>query len=248
MEKIGIKDNKQRFIILRAIDKLDKKSEEEVRDELVQKGFDDKTIINIFKELEKAKPDGNLAEVLKMIESFGVDKKFFYFDPRMVRGLDYYTGPIFETVVKKPKIGSITGGGRYDNLISQLGGPVIPATGTTIGMERICDVISELGLWEKENDADKKFLVTIFNQELIDESLRVFRLLKENMPLVDIYIDTSTSLKKQLDYASQKGILYALIIGPDEMRKKTITIKNVKTGEQRSLDKKDIVSFLGSVN
>ncbi len=244
MEKVGIKDNEQRLIVLRAIDKLDKKAEAEVREELAQKGFNKDIVNNIFKELQKAKPDDNLAEVLKLIEYFGVDKKFFCFDPRMVRGLDYYTGPIFETVVEKPKIGSITGGGRYDNLISQLGGPAIPATGTTIGLERICDVILELGLWNKEKGTDINFLVTVFNNDLVAESLKILQLLRENLLSVDIYIDSGISLKKQLDYAYQKGIPYALIIGPDEVEKKTITVRNIKTGEQKTLDQENMIKLL----
>ncbi|KKU02651.1 MAG: Histidyl-tRNA synthetase, partial [Candidatus Amesbacteria bacterium GW2011_GWC2_45_19] len=131
--------------VLQSIDKLDKKSVDEVRDELKQKNISGSEITNIFAKLETAQPNDNLRQIIDLAQKLGA--KNIKFDARLVRGLDYYTGAIFETLVTEPKVGSITGGGRYDNLIKSLGGPDLPAVGTSFGLDRICDVIKELNLW-----------------------------------------------------------------------------------------------------
>lgn len=244
LEKLGIKEVKQQQAILQSIDKLDKKSVETVKEELIQKGFTDGLVESVFKELKRAVPDQNLQLMLELVESFGVPKEFFRFDPTLARGLAYYTGTIFETIMKEPKIGSITGGGRYDKLISQLGGPDIPATGTTIGLDRICDVISELKLFKERTKTTTQVLVTVFNESLINESLKNFRLLKEKCLNVEIYLDLGSSLKKQLKYADKKGIPFAIILGPKEMKDKMVIIKIMKTGEQIKVKDRELLKIL----
>jgi len=244
LEKLGIKEVKQQQAILQSIDKLDKKSVETVREELIQKGFTDGLVESVFKELKRAVPDQNLQLMLELVESFGVPKEFFRFDPTLARGLAYYTGTIFETIMKEPKIGSVTGGGRYDKLISQLGGPDIPATGTTIGLDRICDVISELKLFKERRKTTTQVLVTVFNESLINESLKNFRLLKEKCLNVEIYLDLGSSLKKQLKYADKKGIPFAIILGPKEMKDKMVIIKIMKTGEQIKVKDRELLKIL----
>jgi len=244
LEKLGIKEVKQQQAILQSIDKLDKKSVETVREELIQKGFTDGLVESVFKELKRAVPDQNLQLMLELVESFGVPKEFFRFDPTLARGLAYYTGTIFETIMKEPKIGSVTGGGRYDKLISQLGGPDIPATGTTIGLDRICDVISELKLFKERTKTTTQVLVTVFNESLINESLKNFRLLKEKCLNVEIYLDLGSSLKKQLKYADKKGIPFAIILGPKEMKDKMVIIKIMKTGEQIKVKDRELLKIL----
>jgi histidyl-tRNA synthetase len=153
--------------VLQSLDKMEKIGKEGVSKELLKKGFDENFTISLLEAVGKAKPDANLLEVLRLVESFGIPKKYFKFDPSLARGLDYYTGPIYETYVTKPKIGSITGGGRYDELIEQLGGPSIPATGTTIGLDRICEVLAELGILEdKVGKSSSRVLVASFEDSL----------------------------------------------------------------------------------
>ena len=112
--------------------------------------------------MDNAKLDDNLSKIIDIAKSLGVTN--IKFDPTLVRGLDYYTGAIFETVVTEPKIGSITGGGRYDNLIKSLGGPDLPAVGTTLGLDRICDVITELNLWPDLAKTSTKYWSLFFHQ------------------------------------------------------------------------------------
>lgn len=224
--------------ILQTIDKLDKKSVDEVKQELSEKGISSDEIQNIFVSLESAKPDENLQKIIELAKGLGV--KNIEFDPRLVRGLDYYTGAIFETVVTEPKIGSITGGGRYDNLIKSLGGPDLPAVGTTLGLDRLSDVIEELNLWPDLPKTPAKILVTVFSPDLYSPALQLAKSLREKGINTETYPDTSAKLDKQLKYASQKGIPYVAIIGPEENAKNEVKIKNMSTGEQRVSSANDV--------
>ncbi len=241
LEKLGVKEAKQQQAILQSIDKLDKKNEAAVKEELLQKGFTNVLVENVFKELMVVVPDQNLKLILELIELSGVPKEFFRFDPTLARGLAYYTGAIFETIMEEPKIGSVTGGGRYDRLIAQLGGPDIPATGTSMGLDRICDVISELNLLQREGKESRNVLVTVFNELLLKGSLATFSLLRKNGVSCEIYSDPKAPLKKQLEYADRKGIKFVIIIGPEEIEKNTIVIKEMATKEQFVVDKSKIL-------
>lgn len=224
--------------VLQTIDKLDKKSVDEVKQELSQKGLSPDEIQNIFACLDSAKPDENLQEIINLAKKLGA--KNIEFDPRLVRGLDYYTGAIFETMVTEPKIGSITGGGRYDNLIKSLGGPDLPAVGTTLGLDRLSDVIEELNLWPDLSPTSTRVLVTIFSPELLDKSIELSIKLRQAGVGVELYSDDRTKLERQLKYASQKGIPYVAIIGPEENAKNEVKIKNMSTGEQRVSPANDV--------
>lgn len=220
---------------IQALDKLDKKPEEEVRLELAKTGSHPRTIAGIFQKLKEAKPDDDLNQILGFLEKLAVPKDFYKFDPALARGLDYYTGSIFETAVSEPKIGSITGGGRYDNLIGQFMGQNIPAVGTTIGLDRVVDVISELGLWGKSKPATC-VLVTVFSPVFLDKSLEITKWLRGRNINAEIYLAPETKLDRQLKYGDQKGIPFALIIGPEEAEKNLVTLKNMQSKTQETLD------------
>ena len=211
--------------VLQSLDKLDKKSEAEVKQELVDKGLVADEISKIFAGIKSATPDTDLQQVINLAAKLGVDN--IKFDPTLVRGLDYYTGTIFETVVTQPKVGSITGGGRYDNLIKTLGGPDLPAVGTTLGLDRICDVIAELNLWPDIKLTTTKVLVTIFSAELRDKSIELSIRLRQTGIGVELYPDDRIKLDKQLQYAARKKIPYVVILGPEEVAKDMVTLKNM---------------------
>lgn len=229
--------------VLQSLDKLDKKSADEVRQELISKGLTDEEITEIYARLKSAVPDADLQKVIDLATQMGVAN--IKFDPALVRGLDYYTGTIFETVVTEPKIGSITGGGRYDKLIGSLGGPDLPAVGTTLGLDRICDVIEELNLWPDLQTSPTKVLVTIFSPDLFTKSFETANELRNNGINTELYLDASVKLDKQLKYASQKDIPYVVIIGPEEVEKGVVKLKNMATGEQKSIKKEELIKGLG---
>lgn len=247
MEKAGV--NKDKYLsAIQSIDKLDKKPEVAVKSELDIKGFKKAEVDNIFFELKNAEPDKNLEEMFSFIIKLGVPKNYFRFEPFLSRGLDYYTGPVFETVVVEPKIGSVTGGGRYDGLIGQFTGIEVPATGTSFGLDRICDVITELKLWPNLPRTSTKVLVTIFSFDTLAQSLDTVKMLRTNGVNAEVFLDQNSKLDKQLKYADAKGIPFALIIGPDEVKKDLLTIKNLRTKTQTTTTASDALKLIREEN
>jgi histidyl-tRNA synthetase len=217
--------------VLQSIDKLDKKTPDEVKQELVEKGLNKDQITDLFALLDSLEPDADLKTIMDFAIKLGA--KNLQFDPRLVRGLDYYTGSIFETIVTEPKVGSLTGGGRYDQLIKSLGGPDLPAVGTTIGLDRVCDVITDLNLWPDLSPTSTQILVTIFSPELLDKSLQLSTQLRQSGGGVELYPDPRIKLDSQLKYAAAKSIPFVAILGPEEAERNMVKIKDMKSGEQK---------------
>lgn len=247
MEKAGVKPEKY-LTAIQTLDKLDKKTQDEVEKELSNKDFSTQIIKKIFDSLKKAEPNQNLKEIFSAMEKLGVPKEYYKFEPFLSRGLDYYTGVVFETSVTQPKVGSVTGGGRYDELVGKFIGLDLPATGTSFGIDRICDVITELNLWPDIEKTTSKVLVTVFNQELLEKSIEITNFLRGKEINTEIYLDASAKLDKQLKYADQKGIPFVVIIGPDEAKNNLVTLKTLVTKVQitATLDEciKSITQFL----
>ncbi|HEX9974861.1 MAG TPA: His/Gly/Thr/Pro-type tRNA ligase C-terminal domain-containing protein, partial [bacterium] len=167
-------------------------------------------------------------------------------DLYLARGLSYYTGPIYESIVEGPKIGSLTGGGRYDELVGMFSGQNIPATGTTIGIERIIDVMTELKMLP-ESKTKTRVLVTIFDEATRLASLDVVKNVRAAGINTEIFFDAS-GLKKQFKYADKKGIPYVVILGPDEVARKEVSLKNLKTGEQSNMTLEKLIDILLNSN
>lgn len=229
--------------VLQSLDKYGKIGQDGVTKELITKNLSEATITALFKYIKQAQPDEYLQQVINQLKIMGVSENNYKFDPTIVRGLDYYTGPIFETVVTEPKIGSITGGGRYDNLIKSLGGPDISAVGTTIGLDRIVDCITELNLLPNLPKTKTKVLVANFGDDTLSESLALITNLRNNNIASSFYPDAE-KLGKQFKYADSLGIPFVAIIGTDEAKNNQVTLKNMTTGEQKQLNLSEIVSFL----
>lgn len=228
---------------LQSLDKFQKIGEDGVRNELKEKAFSQSQIDSLFNYIKVAKPDKNLAAVFAAIKAFNLPQWAYTFDPTMVRGLDYYTGTIFETYVEEPKIGSITGGGRYDTLIKTLGGPDIPAVGTTLGLDRIVDCIIELNLLPNLPKTKTKIMVANFGEDTLKESLNLVSNLRDNNISTLLYPDAD-KIGKQFKYASEKFIPFVALIGSNEAIKNEVTLKNMTTGEQLTLSQDKIVDFM----
>ncbi len=228
---------------LQTLDKIDRKTKSEVEKELREKGFTKDKSTEILKKWQTLSPQENDPE-LKTLETYlkalEIPKKNYEFTPTLVRGLDYYTGPIFETKVTKPDFGSITGGGRYDNLVEQLGGPKTPAVGTTIGLDRICEIVKELDLLQGKIKSSVDILLTILKPELLERTVEVAQDLRNQGLYVELFLNPKTDLRDQLAYANRKEIPYVGILGPDEAKENKITLKNMKTGNQKAINTKDI--------
>ena len=179
-------------------------------------------------------------ELFSYLEKSEIPKENYKLDLFLARGLEYYTGPIFESVVESPPIGSLTGGGRYDKLIGIFLGRDIPATGTTIGIERIIDAMTELSLLP-EVKTKTEVLVTIFNPETKLNSLQIAEKLRRSGFKTEIYFGEKDGLRDQIGYANSKGIPLVIIIGPEEIKQNKIVIKNLKSGTQESISADELV-------
>lgn len=232
IRKSGVPKSKA-LTVIQSIDKLDKKSRVEVEKELFDKGLSKKTIKTIFSSLQTAKPDAYLKEVITSLTELKMKPTSWKFDPTLARGLDYYTGPIFETVVTKPKIGSITGGGRYDQLLKLLGGTDLPAVGTTIGLDRVVDVILDQKLWKEASASISQVLISVFDQASKQYSLEITSILRSNGIKAEVYLDYDEKLSTQLRYANRRNIPYVVIAGPEEIKNRNVTLKDLRSGKQK---------------
>jgi len=242
LEDADILETSLKLSVLLTLDKLEKIGWEGVSKELAVKGVDETQVRSLQEALERSEPDENLKELLKGAILLGVPEKVITFCPSLSRGLDYYTGVIYETVVNQANIGSVTGGGRYDNLIKQLGGPDIPATGTTLGLDRLCDVIAELGLIpDSLKESTVKVLVcqTGDNNKVQDYALSILKDLRQNNVSAEMYLDLKP-LDKQLKYAVERDIPQVVIIGENEVTEGKVTIKDLTTREQKTILKEEL--------
>jgi len=249
--------------LLRIIDKLEQKGMDGIKSEMLEKGFKEASVnpildlLNIstgnkveFTDLKNKFPDtGLLLEGIEELEiifshlaSLGVDSQFYRFDLSLARGLDYYTGPIFETTVDEPKIGSITGGGRYDNLIGMFSSTQFPATGSSFGLERILTVMEELNL-SPLPPTTTQVLVTLFNPDMVNDALQLAAQLRSGGIKTEVYFQLD-KMKKQLSYASNKGIPLVAIIGPDEQQNNLVMLRNMEKGSQEAVSRDDLVSVI----
>jgi len=240
MQSAGVPQNKT-LSVIQSIDKLDKISFEEVKQELITKNIKPEIIEKIFRLIKKAKPDLFLQQVLSLVKKLDVPKNFFRFDPVLARGLDYYTGPICEAIIEESKIGSIAGGGRYDKLIGMFTDKDIPACGTTIGIDRIIDVIKELNLWPELSSTTTQVLVTLFDKFFLNQAIEISQMLRSENINTEIYLDFEDRLEKQLKYADKKGIPFAVTFGPEEIQKNTVILKNLKTRTQKEIQKSNFI-------
>jgi histidyl-tRNA synthetase len=187
-----------------------------------------------------------LEEIIEYLEALGIPDAYYQVVPSMVRGLEYYTGPIYETVVEKPDIGSITGGGRFDELVGMFMDYSYPATGTTIGIERIIDVMEEREMFPPGvGTTVAQVLVTQFNPDLVTESLKVAHNLRKEGVNTELYFENDP-LGDQIRYALKKGIPYLAIIGPEEVAAGKVTIRNLELEQQETVDREKVVARIRS--
>lgn len=186
-----------------------------------------------------------MEDLLRHLAMLNVPASYYRLDLSMVRGLGYYTGPIFETTVDEPAIGSISGGGRYDGMVG-LFGPEMPATGVSLGLERIVDVITELGLLQLPRTVVQA-LVAIFDPSYVEASLQLTQELRRAGVRAEVYLDATAGLAKQFKYADRKGVPFVLVLGPDELVAGTVTVKDMRNGKQYSIPRKDIAVFFEGI-
>ena len=180
----------------------------------------------------------SLAEYLNY---FGVPADVLSFDLHMARGLDYYTGPIYEAFVAEGGVGSIAGGGRYDHLIAQLGGPDLPATGTSFGLERIITLLAEREA-AGAAAAAADVLVAVYDESVLRYALQVAREIRAAGAKCEVYLEPSAKLAKQFGYADAKGIPFVVVVGPDEEAKSVVQLKDLAKREQVEVPRAEVAA------
>ncbi|MEK7517775.1 MAG: histidine--tRNA ligase [Patescibacteria group bacterium] len=246
LNKQGFVTDKDLAKAIRSLDKIKKIGEEGVLQDLQKNGFPKEIANAIIKNAKELNETNDLLLISKLLERLGLRKtEQFIFTPELARGLDYYTGLIFEVEIKGYEVGSVCGGGRYDNLIGLFAGKQIPAVGFAFGFDRLLEAMNELKLFPAEIlSSTTKVLVTVFNSDLLEKSLNCSLSLRSAGVQTEIYLDENTTLEKQLKYADKKGIPYTIIIGPDEASKNMVTIRNMKTREQKTVSLERVLSTL----
>ncbi|PXV61875.1 histidyl-tRNA synthetase [Dysgonomonas alginatilytica] len=237
-----------------AIDKLDKIGLEKVNEELQSKGISSEAIEKLqpiillegdnTSKLETLKKSLSASEIgLKGVEEIefilnkikllnvGAEVEL---DLTLARGLNYYTGAIIEVKALDVQIGSITGGGRYDNLTGIFGLPDVSGVGISFGADRIFDVLNQLELYPEDSTTSTKVLFVNFGSAEEDYILPIIAKFRQNGIAAEIYPEAA-KMKKQMSYADSNKIPYVIIVGEDEMRNQKVTLKNMHSGDQQLL-------------
>ena len=246
-----------------AIDKLDKIGLDNVKNELRERGIDDEAIAKLQPILELSGTNEEklvkLSEVIGSSETgmVGIEEMRTIFgnveklgialtpelDLSLARGLNYYTGAIFEVKANDFQIGSISGGGRYDDLTGIFGMSGMSGVGISFGADRIYDVMLGLNLFPEELACSTKVLFVNLGAAEEEASMRLLSELRNHEISAEIYPE-SAKMKKQMEYANRRGIPYVVIIGSNELAQGIATVKNMRTGEQSEVAFAELVSAL----
>ncbi|OUW74132.1 MAG: histidine--tRNA ligase [Pelagibacteraceae bacterium TMED216] len=263
-KNINIKDKKQKLATLRALDKIDRLGWESVK-KLLGEGRKDKsgdftkganlTLNNIElieKALKKKTPETeDLIETIKILKDYNFNN--FEFDPSIIRGLEYYTGIIFEVNLKFDvknnkgqviQFGSIGGGGRYDNLVNNFGNYDAPATGVSIGLDRL--VYALIQKKEFKIKQSKPTIICVFDKNSMKEYIKLQSLLREAGVSTEIYPGES-KLKKQMEYANKIEAPAVILYGENEIKSGKPTLRDLISGKEKSIEIKELVNEIKKI-
>jgi histidyl-tRNA synthetase len=184
-----------------------------------------------------------LSKVFDYLKSFEIQHATLEFDVALARGLSYYTGCIFEVKVNNVQMGSISGGGRYDNLTGMFGLPDVSGVGFSFGVDRIYDVMEELQLFPTDQQTTTKVLIATFDEDAEKFALKLLQQLRQAGINSELYPESS-KIKKQMSYADSKNIPFVVLIGSEEVSTQLLTLKNMTTGEQQKMTIDQVIDFL----
>lgn len=251
----GVADNRAPTIF-RAIDKLGKIGADGVRRELVAAGIAEEhasrvlelvtlegTSEELLDEADRrlegidGGPDSvqDLRQLVEYIEGLGVPRSAWKVDLSLARGIDYYTGPVYEAIIEEPRVGSVAGAGRYDGLIGQFLGRDIPATGMSLGFERIIEVIREFDLLTIPSSVADVFMVGF--PDTFADAAHIARQLRAEGVNVDQSMLSHRHVGEQLKYAHRRNIPLAIILGASEVERQVATVRDLGSGQQQEVDR-----------
>lgn len=262
-EAIGAPENLTDITM--AMDKLDKIGPEKVNQELEQRGVAPSAIgklqpilnldgsfnekLTFLRELFSASETGRkgiaeMEQLFDYLDGVGLTHDCL-FDIRLARGLSYYTGTIVEVKALKAVMGSICGGGRYDDLTGIFGLPGMSGVGISFGADRICDVMNELNLFPETLRAATRALFINFGAEEEKYCLKALSVLRQNGIAAELYPD-QVKIKKQMEYANRQNIPFVILIGREEMESGLLSIKEMRTGDQQKISLEEIMKLIMS--
>ena len=264
-ELIGESDKLIDFTV--ALDKLDKIGKDKVVEEMVSKGISKDAVLKLepifelqgdvqdklaqMKSILSGSKIGvqgieDLEFIVSQTESLGLSKTQLDFDVTLARGLNYYTGAIFEvSAPASVKMGSIGGGGRYDDLTGIFGLKNMSGVGISFGLDRIYLVLEALNLFPKDLLENKRVLFLNFGQSEVKSAMQLVKVLRENHIAAELYPDKH-KIGKQFTYADKNNYKYVALLGDNELENQTVVIKNMKSGEQTEISQADIVDYMSS--
>ena len=251
----GVADD-QAGQVYRSIDKIEKIGPGGVRAELIERGVaadsadrvldlvtmcgSDAEVLAALRGRAAGFPDvvagaDDLERLLGFLGGLGVSRENYTLQLSMVRGLDYYTGPVFEIAVERPKVGSIGGGGRYDGLIGSFSGRDVPATGFAIGLERVFEVIAEFGLLPPIRTVSQVLVAIMRGAEDdgVADALALVSELRAAGLRAEVYLNERRGLRDQLSYADRKGVPLVAIVGEDERESGQVKVRTLANREDR---------------
>ena len=245
------------FVIV--LDKIDKIGVDNVKSELIKIGVSDEKIgildtflnSNNVNELSNILKDSSIGTegvsemnyIFDKIEKLNLKNSTLKFDVSLARGLNYYTGSIFEVKSNDVEIGSIAGGGRYDDLTSIFGLDNVSGVGISFGIDRIFLVMDELNLFPEDIDVSSRVLFVNFGEVESEFCLSLVKKLRDNNINSELY-PSAEKIKKQMNYANNKGVQYVVMVGEDEMKSGKLSIKNMQTGDQEKMNISELIKIL----
>lgn len=259
-EVIGAPGKEAEFCV--AIDKLDKIGKEKVIEELVERSFSAENLaqldpifeanqsieanLSFLKDFFEGNEVGQkgiteIEEILNYLKAYKIEDTHLELDLTLARGLSYYTGSIFEVKANDVKIGSICGGGRYDNLTGVFGLKDVSGVGISFGVDRIYDVLEELNLYPESHDSTLQVMIVNFGEESIAAGIGLMQALRQEGINAELYPDNA-KMKKQMSYANNKNVPYVVVIGEDEIKNNSYTLKDMASGEQEQLKLEEVIS------
>jgi histidyl-tRNA synthetase len=259
MKKAGIASEKT-VETIRSLDKLLKIGEEGVLKELSEKGTSEKQgkkllslvstsgkpakiFTSLGKELGEEEGLKELQEIYQRCASYGI-QDIVEINPALARGFDYYTGPIFEISAGKD-IGSVAGGGRYDELIGKYGKYSEPAVGISLGIERIFEVMENKGMF-KLTDSSAEVFVAIVNEDVVDNAAEIAQKLRDAGILTELELK-GRKLGKQFEYADTKDIPVVIVVGPKELEENKVNVRDMSTGKEEKVAIPKLSTFVKGI-
>ena len=247
-----------------ALDKLDKVGVQKVKEEMRSKGVSDQAITKMNPLFELSGTNANklnqlnlflsnsnvgikgveeLRFVLNTLDDLGLEKGKLELDVTLARGINYYTGAIFEVKTNQVQFGSIGGGGRYDDLTSMFGLNDVSGVGISFGVDRICLVLQELNLFPELIKNSTQLMFVNFGVNEASYCMNLLKKLRDSGVNSEIY-PTAAKMKKQMNYANKKGVHYVVLVGEDEMTSGTLTVKNMRDGTQKNMKIQELLLLL----